>query len=67
MKATVVTDEAGNVLAVQQGHASETDRSSPGAVVVAGPGQTIQEIEIPGGEAIDNLEELHQLVAEILA
>ncbi|MDH6575386.1 hypothetical protein [Kitasatospora sp. MAP5-34] len=65
MKVTVVTDDSG-LVAVQQGHASEADRSVTGAVVVAGPGQTVQEIEVPEADGVEDAHELHLIVAAAL-
>ncbi|MFE6775461.1 hypothetical protein [Streptomyces sp. NPDC057702] len=47
MKLTVITEAGGRVVAVQQGHASEARRSAEFAVIVAGEGQSLHEVDVP--------------------
>lgn len=67
MKLTVITTESGEVVAVQRGHASELRRNVEGAVVIAGPGQRLREIDVPDGDVdVDDPAALHRTVAHHL-
>lgn len=67
MKLTVITEESGEVVAVQQGYASEARRASEYAVIAAGEGQTLHEVDIPDVAESLNPEEFLRSVAAHLA
>jgi hypothetical protein len=67
-KVTVVTDSAGNILAMGLGHLSEKSAMKSGsresqAGLRAGPGQKLHELEIPENlESVKNYREFHEKV-----
>ncbi|MFF8958549.1 hypothetical protein [Streptomyces sp. NPDC014894] len=67
MKLTVITEDDGKVVAVQQGHSSEARRSAEYAVLAAGEGQTLHEVDVPDVTESLSPEELLRTVAAHLA
>jgi hypothetical protein len=67
-KITVITDAAGNIVAMGHGHLSEkTARKSgsrePQGGLRAGPGQKLHELDLPGNlENVKTWSELHEKV-----
>ncbi|MER5767391.1 hypothetical protein [Streptomyces sp. NPDC001985] len=67
MKYTVITEESGEVVAVQEGHASEARKSGGYAVIAPGEGQRLHEVDIPEVAESTAPEELLRSVAAHLA
>ena len=67
MKLTVITEGNGDVVAVQEGYASEARTAPEYAVIAAGDGQTLHEVDIPDVTESLNAEELLRTVAAHLA
>ncbi|MEO3974862.1 hypothetical protein [Streptomyces sp. CAU 1734] len=67
MKLTVITEEDGKVVAVQQGHASEARKADEYAVIAAGEGQTLHEVDVPDVTESLGAEDLLRSVAAHLA
>ena len=66
MKITVITDDRGNVVGTAGTSASTKPDAGTGGPV-AGPGQSIREIELPKGLAgVNDVAELHHKLAEHL-
>jgi hypothetical protein len=66
MKMTVITDERGNILGTAgQGKKSNPDAGTGGPV--AGPGQLLQEIEVPKElQGVEDVSELHRKLLDHL-
>ncbi|MFT2017012.1 hypothetical protein ACMA1D_14360 [Streptomyces sp. 796.1] len=67
MKLTVITSQSGEVVAVQQGHASQARKSAEYAVIVPSEGQTLHEVEVPEVHASHSPQEILRTVAAHLA
>jgi hypothetical protein len=70
MKITVITGPDGSVLGTArhpEGGADASRRGEPGFRLVAGPGQTAHEIELPSHlEKVESPEELHRALQQHL-
>jgi hypothetical protein len=67
MRMTVITNESGQVMGTHRHEQGEPRRGQPRFSILAGPGQTKHEIELPAElEGIGSAEELHKRLEEYL-